>query len=487
MLKSVEDIWYTNFSEYGIIKDKQKENNLTNEIVNNKGQDMEADMDQFCLKNIELVNFRRFTDSKFELNPRMNVFIGKNASGKTTVLEAVNVILGAYLASYKEYVPSRFVYNILDNDVRRKSMKPVKSVAMTSTIKQFPCTVSSTIQWDNRIVSCTRGLEKEGGRTKFISKNPMRDNVLNWEKAIKAADGSDKNQIYPLVLYLSSARLWNENRTGEMEKIPSRTDAYQRCLDKKRSSQSAFEYIKLLMNLSVEENDGKLLPSYETIMKAVRYSLQEELQPGQQIVFSSRYGEIAIKESDGTVIDFSALSDGYRNVIKIVTDIATKMCILNPYLGEDALAKTPGVVVIDELDLSLHPTWQKRIVRILKELFPKIQFICATHSPFIIQSLEPGELFVLDAALDEEYSGQSIEDIAEDIMQVPVVRYSEKKQKMYEAADAYFKALKKNVSSEELNELKARLDLLSAEYSDNPAYCALLQQKYLEKKVEIEG
>ena len=487
MLKSVEDIWYTNFIEYGIIKDKQKENNLDSVIVINKGQDMEAYMDQFFLKNIELVNFRRFTDSKFELNPRMSVFIGKNASGKTSVLEAVNVILGAYLASYKEYVPSRFVYNISDNDVRRKSMKPIKSVAMASTIKQFPCTINSTICWDDNNVSCKRGLTKEGGRTNFIGKNLMRDNVLNWGKAIKAADGSDKNQIYPLVLYLSSARLWNENRTGEMEKIPSRTDAYQRCLDKKRSSQSAFEYIKLLKNLSVEENWGAFLPSYETIMKAVQYSLQEELQPEQQIIFSSRYGEIAIMEPDGTVIDFSALSDGYRNVIKIVTDIATKMCILNPYLGEEALEKTPGVVVIDELDLSLHPTWQKRIVRILKELFPKIQFICATHSPFIIQSLEPGELFVLDAALDEEYSGQSIEDIAEDIMQVPVVRYSEKKQKMYEAADAYFKALKKNVSSEELNELKTRLDLLSAEYSDNPAYCALLQQEYLKKKVEIEG
>ena len=80
MLKSVEDIWYTNFSEYGIIKDKQKENNLANEIVTNKGQDMEADMDQFYLRNIELVNFRRFTDSKFELNSKMSVFIGKNAS-----------------------------------------------------------------------------------------------------------------------------------------------------------------------------------------------------------------------------------------------------------------------------------------------------------------------------------------------------------------------------------------------------------------------
>ena len=252
----------------------------------NKGQDMEAYMDQFFLKNIELVNFRRFTDSKFELNPRMSVFIGKNASGKTSVLEAVNVILGAYLASYKEYVPSRFVYNISDNDVRRKSMKPIKSVAMASTIKQFPCTINSTICWDDNNVSCKRGLTKEGGRTKFIGKNPMRDNVLNWEKAIKAADGSDKNQIYPLVLYLSSARLWNENRTGEMEKIPSRTDAYQRCLDKKRSSQSAFEYIKLLKNLSVEENWGAFLPSYETIMQAVQYSPQEELQPEQQSIFT---------------------------------------------------------------------------------------------------------------------------------------------------------------------------------------------------------
>lgn len=127
---------------------------------------------------------------------------------------------------------------------------------------------------------------------------------------------------------------------------------------------------------------------------------------------------------------FQQLSDGYRNDIKIVTDIATKMCILNPYLGKDTLILTPGIVVIDELDLSLHPTWQRRIVDILKDLFPKVQFICATHSPFIIQSLEPGELITLDSILDEEYSGQSIEDIAEDVMNVKIAQYSEKKVKV---------------------------------------------------------
>ena len=93
----------------------------------------------------------------------------------------------------------------------------------------------------------------------------------------------------------------------------------------------------------------------------------------------------------------------------------------------------------------------------------------------------------MDTILDEEYSGQSIEDIAEDIMDVPIVQYSEKKVKMYQAADAYFKALKGASSEEELQALKEKLDALSAEYSDNPAYNAWMQQKYLEKRAEIEG
>ena len=443
-------------------------------------------MKEFYLKNITLHNFRRFEDTIYELNPQMNVFIGKNASGKTTVLEAATVILGAYLSSFKQYVPSRFVQNISDRDVMRKSLQAMKNVATTSGVPQYPCIVESEIAFDGTVAECKRSLEKEGGRTKSLGKNVLREVVSEWEEAIKAADGSDMQQIYPLILYLSSARLWNENRIGEIDKIPSRTDAYQRCLDQKRSSQSSFEYIRLLGNLASEENDGKPLPAYEVIMNAVRYSLQEELLPGQQVLYSSRYGGIAVKNADGTIIDFAALSDGYRNVIKIVTDIATKMCILNPYLQGDTLKKTPGVVVIDELDLSLHPTWQRRIVRILKELFPKVQFICATHSPFIVQSLENGELIVLDGELDEEYSGQSIEDISEDIMQVPVVQYSEKKLKMYEVAEKYFHALKKCTSEEELGKLKEELDYWSSIYSDNPAYSALMKQKYLEKKMEMK-
>lgn len=443
-------------------------------------------MKNFVIDSISLSNYRKFENNTFHLNPGMNVFIGKNASGKTTVLEAASVMLGAYLAAFKEYVPSRFVQNISDADVRRKNNKFSKLMATPQGVPQFPCSINCVMKWDDEEIPFQRIVEKEGSRTKFAGKNPMQRIVNSWEKLIKTADGSDEKLELPLVLYLSSARLWNENRVEEMNKTPNRTDAYRRCLDRKRSSQTGFDYIKLLSNLAVEENEGKPLDAYKIIMDALKESLAGELKEGEQIIYSSRIGEIGIRQEDGTVIEFSALSDGYRNVIKIVTDIATRMCILNPYLGADVLRLTPGVVIIDELDLSLHPTWQRRIVRILKTIFPQVQFICATHSPFIIQSLEEGELIALDSYIEEPYSGESIEDIAENIMDVSTAKYSEKKEAMYHAAEAYFQALNGDVTQERVDELKERLDVLSAEYSDNPAYNAYMKLKYLEKKAEAE-
>ncbi len=443
-------------------------------------------MKNFVIDSILLSNYRKFENYTFHLNPGMNVFIGKNASGKTSVLGAASVMLGAYLAAFKEYVPSRFVQNISDADVRRKNNKMSKQLAAPQGVPQFPCLIKCVMKWEEKELSFQRILEKEGSRTKFSGKNPMQKIVNSWESLIKEADGSDENLELPLVLYLSSARLWNENRVEEMSKIPNRTDAYQRCLDRKRSSQTGFDYIRLLANLAVEENGGKPLDAYEIIMSALKESLAEELREGEQIIYSSRIGEIGIRQKDGTVIEFSALSDGYRNVIKIVTDIAARMCILNPYLGADVLRLTPGVVIIDELDLSLHPTWQRRIVRILKTIFPQVQFICATHSPFIIQSLEEGELIALDNDIDDPYSGESIEDIAENIMDVPTAKYSEKKEAIFYAAEEYFQALDGDVTQERMDELKERLDILSAEYSDNPAYNAYMKLKYLEKKAETE-
>ena len=291
------------------------------------------------------------------------------------------------------------------------------------------------------------------------------------------------------MLYLSTARLWKDGNKKAVKKgVFGRTEAYSHCLDAQHGLDIAFHYIDTLKAVAVEENGGKLFPAYEAILQAVNEAFREELQPGEEIISSTKYENdmIALKTADGIVLPFQMLSDGYRNVIKIILDIATRMCILNPYLKGEALKKTPGIVLIDEIDLSLHPTWQRRIVGILKELFPRIQFICATHSPFIIQSLEEGELITLDQPLDSEYSGEGLEDIAEDIMGVVLPQYSEKKRKIYEVSQEYFAALRDAKTQDEIEKLGKRLAELEAEYSENPAYMAWVHQQYTEQAWKVK-
>lgn len=450
-------------------------------------------MCNFRIKELTVTNYRKFEQETFRLNPTMNVFAGKNGSGKTAALEAAVVMMGAYLAAYQKYVPSRNVFNLSGNPTNSDAHKKVMLAQQDSTlttggVPQYPCKVSCTAVWgdDTNEISFQRVIEKEGGRTKFSGKNPMQSKVVEWEDAIAKADHSDEELILPLVLYLSSARLWNENNSTTKKGVFGRTEAFNYCLNKKHGAELAFEHIRALQTVAMEEK--KNFPAYDAILEAVNKAFGGELEPGERVIFSMRYANdvVALQTKEGTVVPFTSLSDGYRNVIKIILDIATRMCILNPYQKENALKNTPGIVVIDEIDLSLHPTWQRKIIGILKELFPKIQFICATHSPFIIQSLEEGELITLDRQLESEYSGESIEDIAEDVMGVEMVQYSIKKRKMYEAAKNYFDALKEAKKPEELEKLRQQMDVLKASYSENPAYLALMEQKYIVKAQEVE-
>lgn len=443
-------------------------------------------MKDFYIRKISLHNYRRFEEKTVYLNKNMNLLVGKNGSGKTTVLEAVNVALGAYLAAYKEYVPSRFVQNISDADVRRKNQRTKQAdVLISSGIEQYPCSVETELFMDEQKFRYNRILEKKESRTKFATSNPMQREVVRWEKTMKSSDGSDERLILPLVLYLSSARLWNENKSTEFDDIPNRTDAYHRCLDAKRGMQMPFQYMRHLKEIAVQEKGGEDFPAYTLIMEAIRESMREELDPGERIEHSLRYNGLALVESDGTWIPFEGLSDGYRDVIKIVVDIAARMCILNPYLKENTFKETPGIVVIDELDLSLHPKWQRRIVGTLTDLFPKVQFICASHSPFIIQSLKDDQLISMDGEIRAEYEGQSIEDIAEGIMGIENPQYSVEKQEMFELAKDYFAALAQVGSKEELEKIKERLNVLTARFGDNPAYYAYLNQKYIDKETEM--
>lgn len=186
-------------------------------------------MEEFYIKELSLKNYRGIEESTFQLNPNFTVFIGKNAAGKTIVLEAVAVMLGAYLAAYKKYVESRYVFNISSDDpTRKQQMNMDFNLPLSAGIPQYPCEVSCNMLWSSKKfpkdkeIKYKRIIEKEGGRTKFSGRNPMQKIVMDWEEQIAKADGSDKDITFPLVLYLSSARLWNENSGSSIQGLPTR-------------------------------------------------------------------------------------------------------------------------------------------------------------------------------------------------------------------------------------------------------------------------
>jgi predicted ATP-binding protein involved in virulence len=80
----------------------------------------------------------------------------------------------------------------------------------------------------------------------------------------------------------------------------------------------------------------------------------------------------------------------------MIGELARRAALLNPNLGEEVLEETPGVVLIDELDLHLHPKWQRRIIHDLKRTFPQVQFIATTHSPQLIGEARPHEVRILE-------------------------------------------------------------------------------------------
>ena len=136
-----------------------------------------------------------------------------------------------------------------------------------------------------------------------------------------------------------------------------------------------------------------------------------------------------------------------------MADLAIKMVTQNNFLvpadglqAEDeplprVLARTPGVVLIDELDVHLHPKWQRGVVEDLRQAFPSIQFIATTHSPFIVQSLRTEELINLEGPTIPHLGNQSVETIARGLMGVERTDVSERYEEMVTAAKEYLVTL----------------------------------------------
>ena len=146
---------------------------------------------------------------------------------------------------------------------------------------------------------------------------------------------------------------------------------------------------------------------------------------------------------------FRNLSDGQRAMLTLVGDIARKAIELNPGFNERVLEETPGIVTVDELDLHLHPRWQRRVIQDLKRTFPKIQFIATTHSPQLIGEAEPREIIRLGGHAPQnavQSFGMDSNWILDHVMSAD---------KRDEGIEREFKEVERLISSLKLDEAKA--------------------------------
>ncbi|WP_291299694.1 AAA family ATPase [Desulfosporosinus sp. BICA1-9] len=433
---------------------------------------------EFYIKQITLKNFRGFDDRTFELAKDFTVFVGDNGKGKTSVLEGMCVALGGWVRGFMS--SAKDFRNIYKNDVR--SIKSV--VSAKGLIKQYPVEVACLGEINGLEIEWSRELD-EKGHTKTGGLKDLSEVTKKIAKKVNTAN--DIDVILPVIAYYSCLRASKDRVSNTGIDSTSRVYGYSGSLLKETKYFKMLNYIQELRYEYLEDPHNTQM--YIMLMDALTKIVESAAGKGSRVDFKVKHGELMLEHINGELIQFSELSDGYKGMISLVADIFFRMAKLNPQLKQTLLLETSGVVLIDELDLHLHPKWQRQVVGDLKKIFPKVQFVATTHSPFIIQSLGEGELVTLDGTNLEDYVGASIEDISEEVMGIEMPQYSAHKLEMYKSAFEYFSALDglKQFDEAKLKDLKLDLDILSKRYGDNVAYYAFIEQKYYAKKAELEA
>jgi predicted ATP-binding protein involved in virulence len=366
------------------------------------------------IDRLQIQNFRKFADLTLELHPQFTLLVGGNGSGKTSILDALAVSLGPWF-----HLPDGTWIGTPQIQPKNARLTPVKVGDRVQFQEQRPVSVeaigriddSDVIRWGQTLNSDLKGrTENVAGKIRqlYVDTPPSNCPVLAYYGVTRAA--LPENQPSVLNMSLTPAHRW---------------DAYKFFVNER------INYNDLRMwfyreTAAAGANGGRKRPGFEVVRRAVFGCLPD----ADDLWFDVDRADL-VCSIDGQAQPLSNLSDGQRMLLAMVADIAVKAVTLNAHLlppdelgAEDeplprVLQKTPGVVLIDELDVHLHPSWQRRVVRDLTETFPAIQFVCTSHSPQVIGEVPPQQIRIIDGDIvysPEHSFGVDSSRILEEIM-----------------------------------------------------------------------
>ena len=348
------------------------------------------------IETLRMWNFRCFRkmEEPMVFEPDLTVVVAKNGCGKTAVLDAIRISLGTF---------TKGLNSVSQAGIRWQDASLTTLRAGQGKGANYPVFIRVEGMVDSRNCKWERMRGSFEGRTTTKDVQVISDYGMRLHKCV-VSDGCENPEL-PILAFYGTGRLWKGSSERVSERLQDKPGtAYESCFagyEDALTTNSIYAQVKQWMadadlcRNNPAEQETKLGRSTAAQFAAVERAVNKILRDTgfRRPHYNTRYKEMALIEdrqgnNEAIAVPISWTSDGVKAAFSLVADIAYRCARLNPSFGVNACERTQGIVMIDEVDLFLHPKWQQRILKDLHDIFPRIQFIVTTHSPQVVSSVE---------------------------------------------------------------------------------------------------